>query len=370
MVNEAEYVTEVKAAVLRQQGEPLSLETIRLRRVGPHDVRVRITLTGVCHSDLSLARGPLDQALPAVLGHEASGVVVEIGEEVSAVAVGQRVILLWIEPCGSCFYCSRNESYLCVKTAARNEDPYAIDATGMPIFPGLRVGSFAEETVVPENGVVPIPDFVSDAQAALLGCSVTTGVGAVLKAARAEAGSSVLVIGLGGVGMSVVQGARLAGATTIIGVDRNPEKGRQAESAGLTRFLHAGEDDLKREVRALTEGRGADYAFDCVGASATIRDAWNLTRRGGTACIVGIGARDDVVSFNSLELFHQARTLIGTVAGSLESRTDYARFFEWVADGSLELSSMVTGRGALEDIDGAFERMARGEGFRTLIEPR
>jgi len=365
----ADYETEINALVLRERGKPMQVERIRLRKVGPTDVRVKVTLTGVCHSDFSLARGPLDQPVPAVLGHEASGTVVEVGSQVTRVSVGQRVILLWIAPCGECFYCLRDESYLCVRTTERNEDPYAVDVDGNAVFPGLRVGSFAEQTVVPENAVHAIPDSISDVEAALLGCSITTGVGAVVKAARVTPGSSVLVIGLGGVGMSVVQGARLAGATTIIGVDRNTEKAGPAIAAGATHFLDAADPELRRAVRGLTERRGADFAFDCVGAAKTIRDTWNLTRRGGTACVVGIGGKDDEVSFNALELFHQARTLIGTVGGSVESRTDYQEFFDWVAEGRLDLSSMVTADGDLTSIEPALDRMARGEGLRTLIRP-
>lgn len=365
----SDYETPVRALVLRERGTPMAIEPIMLRKVGPKDVRVRITLTGVCHSDLSLARGPLEQPVPAVLGHEASGVVVEVGAEVTAVSVGQRVIMLWIAPCGECFYCRRDESYLCLTSASRNEDPYAIDRQGNPVFPGLRVGSFAEQTVVPENGVHPIPDSISEAEAALLGCSITTGVGAAINAARVSPGSSVLVIGLGGVGISAVQGARLAGATTIIGIDRNSSKAAQARAAGASHFLDADDSDLRAEVRGLTEGRGVDYAFDCVGAAKTIRDAWNLTRRGGTTCVVGIGSREDIVQFNALELFHQARTLVSTIGGSIESRRDYETFFEWVEDKRLDLASMITATGTLEDIEPALDRMARGEGLRTLIAP-
>lgn len=369
MSSSNEYVTEVRAAVMRDQGSPLTIETVKLRRVGSRDVRVRIALTGVCHSDLSLARGPLNQPAPAVLGHEASGVVVEVGEDVTKVEVGQRVILLWIPPCEECFFCRNGESYLCERAAARAEDPYAIDANGDPIFPGLSVGSFAEETVVPENGVVAIPDTITDGQAALLGCAVTAGVGAVRNTARVEPGSSVLVIGLGGVGMSAIQGARLSGAATIIGVDRRTDKESTARRFGATHFLAADTEKFSKEVRALTEGRGADYAFDCVGSSATTTLAWRSTRRGGTTCIVGIGALDDLVTFNSLELFHQARTLVGTVAGSHEPRTGLQPYFDWIADDRLDLAAMVSATEPLDQINAAFDRIARGEGLRTLLDP-
>lgn len=364
-----EYVTEVRAAVMRESGTPLSVENVRLRRVGSKDVRVRISLTGVCHSDLSLARGLLKQPVPAILGHEASGLVVEAGEDVSKVVPGQRVILLWIAPCEECFFCLQGESHLCERAAARNKDPYAIDAEGHPIYPGLSVGSFAEETVVPENAVVAIPESITDAQAALLGCAVTTGIGAVRNAAKVAAGSAVLVIGLGGVGMSAIQGARLSDASIIIGVDRHTEKESAARRFGATHFLPAETADLTKELRALTGGRGVDYAFDCVGSSTTTMQAWRSTRRGGTTCVVGIGAVDDLITFNSLELFHQARTLIGTVAGSHQPRIGFQPYFDWIADQRLDLAAMVSDTGSLIEVEQAFDRLARGEGLRTLIDP-
>ena len=362
------YRTEVSAAVLRRAGEPMRIERIRLRDVGPSDIRVRIDETGVCHSDLSLARGVLAQPLPAVLGHEACGTVIETGVEVSDLAAGDRVILLWITPCGICAFCRRGEPHLCAEGSARAQQPYAIDESGEPVYPGLTVGSFAEQTVVPSAAAVKVPADVTSRDAALLGCAVTTGVGAVTKTAAVTKGSSVAVIGLGGVGLAAVQGARLAGAATVIAVDRNTDKGALATSAGADHFLPAGEH-AKKAVRGLTEGRGVDYAFDCVGSSRTIRDAWNMTRRGGTACVVGIGGKDDQVPFGALELFHFARTLVGCVGGSLDARTDLPRYFDHVRRGELDLASMVTGRGGLADIESALHEMASGRGIRTLITP-
>jgi S-(hydroxymethyl)glutathione dehydrogenase/alcohol dehydrogenase len=362
------YRVEVGAAVLRSVSEPMRVERIRLRDVGPGDVRVRIDATGVCHSDLSLARGVLAQQLPAVLGHEACGTVVEAGAEVTDLAVGDRVILLWITPCGQCAPCGRGEAHLCATGSARSAEPYAIDAEGEPVYPGLTVGSFAEQTVVPATAAVKVPDDISTQDAALLGCAVTTGVGAVTKTAAVAEGSSVLVIGLGGVGLAAIQGARLAGAGPVIAVDRNPDKAELATKLGADRFVPA-DDNTKKAVRALTGKEGADYAFDCVGSARTIRDAWGMTRRGGTACVVGIGGKDDTVSFSALELFHFARTLVGCVAGSLDAHTDLPRYFEHVRAGGLNLADMVTGHGGLTDIEPALREMAAGRGIRTLVTP-
>jgi S-(hydroxymethyl)glutathione dehydrogenase / alcohol dehydrogenase len=358
----------VDAVVLRSPDQPMAIERIRLRDVGPHDVRVRIDATGVCHSDLSLARGVLAQPLPAVLGHEACATVLEIGSEVTDLRLGDRVILLWITPCGDCVHCARGETHLCVNGAARGAQPYALSAEDEPIYPGLTVGSFAEQTVVPAAAAVKVPDDITSAEAALLGCAVTTGVGAVTKTAAVDPGSSVLVLGLGGVGLAAVQGAKLAGASTIIAVDRNTAKAELAVKLGADHFL-AADDDTRKAVRTLTGGQGVDYAFDCVGSARTIRDAWGMSRRGGNVCIVGIGGKDDSVSFSALELFHFARTLTGCVAGSLDAAIDMPRYFEHVRCGRLDLTAMVTGHGGLTDVERAMTDMAAGQGIRTLVTP-
>lgn len=364
----AEYPHTVRAAVLREVGAPMSVELIRLRAVGPGDVRVRIDSTGVCHSDLSLATGRLAQPLPAVLGHEAAGTVVETGSEVTDLVEGQRVILLWITPCRRCFACTNGQPYLCENGSARAGEPYALTGDDLPVYPGLTVGSFAEQTVVPRGAVVPVPDDIDTEDAALLGCAVMTGVGAATHTAQVTGGSSVLVVGLGGVGLSVLQGARLAGATTIVAVDRNTDKKQQAEAAGATHFVPA-DDTTKKAVRGLTGGRGADFTFDCVGSSRTIRDVWGMTRRGGTTVVVGIGGKDDTVQFSALELFHFARTLSGCVAGSVDAEADMPRFFDWVRQGRLDLRGLVTGHGELADVNQALDELAAGRGVRTLLAP-
>lgn len=362
------YRIEVSAAVLRSPDEPMRVERIRLRDVGEHDVRIVIESTGVCHSDLSLARGVLAQPLPAVLGHEACGTVVEVGSAVTDLREGDRVIPLWITPCGQCVPCGRGEAHLCVNGSSRGAEAYAVDAEGQPVYPGLTVGSFAEQTVVPAAAAVRVPDDISTEDAALLGCAMTTGVGAVIKTAAVPQGSSVLVVGLGGVGLAAIQGARMAGAATVIAVDRNPDKAELARKLGADHFLPA-DDETRKAVRALTGKEGVDYAFDCVGSSRTIRDAWGMTRRGGTTCVVGIGGKDDAVQFSALELFHFARTLIGCVAGSLDATSDLPRYFDHVRNGRLDLTTMVTGRGDLADIEPALQRMSAGEGIRTLVAP-
>jgi S-(hydroxymethyl)glutathione dehydrogenase/alcohol dehydrogenase len=357
----------VRAAVLTETGAPLRVADIDLPDPGPGQVRVRIAATGVCHSDLSLARGTLRQPVPAVLGHEAAGTVVSVGDGVTTAAAGDRVVLCWAPPCGRCWFCSEGEPWLCEHSSDAAAAPYA-SFEGQPLFPGLSTAGFAEETVVSARAVLPVPDGVPLDQAALVGCAVMTGVGAVLNTAKVRPGQSVLVVGLGGVGLSVVQGARLAGAGRIIAVDRSPEKLALAQTMGATDVLEAG-GELAKQVRGLTERRGADHAFDCVGLADTIRGAWSATRRGGTTTIVGIGGKEQQVTFSALELFHFARTIQGCVYGSTDPFTDIPKLLGYAAEGRLDLGALISSRIGLDGIDGAFADMDKGLGARAVVVP-
>ncbi len=358
----------VRAAVLSAPGERLRLAELDLPEPGPGQVRVSVAATGVCHSDLSLARGTLRQAMPVVLGHESAGTVVSVGAGVTRTSPGDRVVLCWAPPCGQCWFCGQGEPWLCERSGDAATRPYA-SVDGADVYPGLSTGGFAEQTVVSERAVLPVPDAVPLEHAALVGCAVMTGVGAVLNTARVREGQSVLVVGLGGVGLSVVQGARLAGAGQVIVVDRSPDKLELARSLGATDVLEAG-GELAKQVRALTERRGADHAFDCVGLAETIRSSWASTRRGGVTTVVGIGGKDTQVSFSPLELFHFARTLQGCVYGSTDPLTDIPKVLAFAADGRLDLGALVTGTVGLDGIDDAFAEMAAGRGARTLVLPQ
>ncbi|MFI7617291.1 zinc-binding dehydrogenase [Nonomuraea terrae] len=275
---------------------------------------------------------------------------------------------MWNPPCGSCWYCLHGEAHLCEHAADRSTRPHGSDADGTDLFPGLSTGAFAQETVLPAAATRLVPDGLSFSQAALLGCAVTTGVGAVWTTAGIRPGDSVVVIGLGGVGLSAVQGARLAGAGSIIAVDREAGKFDLARSLGATETLEAG-PDVRKRVRALTGGRGADHALDCVGLAATIRDAYGMTRRGGRVTIVGIGGKDQKVEFSALELFHFARTITGCVAGSLDPDRDLPRLYEHAVDGTLDLASLISRETDLHGIDAAFDDMAAGRVARVLVRP-
>ncbi len=356
----------VEAAVLREVGAPLHVEEISLGEPGPGQVRVRMVATGVCHSDLSLARGTLAQPVPAVLGHEGAGRVVSVGEGVTGLSPGDAVLLNWAPPCRRCWWCEHGEPYLCAHAGDAAARPYAELGDGTPLYGALGVAAFATETVVAHAACIPVPGDIDLADAALLGCAVLTGVGAVVHAARVRPGDSVAVIGLGGVGLCAVQGARIAGAEVIIAVDGAQEKADIARRLGATHVLEPG-DDLGKRIRALTDGRGVDHAIECVGRAQTIRTAWSVTRRGGQATIVGLGARDDTVSFNALEVAHFARGLRGSMYGNTDPAADIPLLLEHVRAGRLDLGALVSRRIALADVELAFSEMVAGRGARTLI---
>ncbi|TQF06634.1 Zn-dependent alcohol dehydrogenase [Kitasatospora acidiphila] len=356
----------VRAALLTAVGAPLELAEIELPAPGPGQVRVRLAAAGVCHSDLSLANGVLRAPAPVVLGHEGAGTVTAVGEGVTTVRPGDQVVLNWAPSCGSCHFCEISEPWLCERAADAYGQTYGTLADGTGVYPGLGVAAFAEETVVGERALLPLPDGVPLASAALLGCAVLTGYGAVHNAARVRAGESVVVYGLGGVGLAVLQAARIAGAGPIVAVDVSPEKEELARRHGATDFLLA-DDQTARAVRKLTDGYGADHAIECVGRASTIRAAWSATRRGGHTTVVGIGGKEDMVSFSALELFHFARTVSGCVYGNSDPARDIPVLAEHVRAGRLDLEALITDRIALADIPAAFERMAAGRGGRSLV---
>ncbi|MCT2588895.1 zinc-binding dehydrogenase [Streptomyces sp. N2-109] len=357
----------IRAAVLPAVGAPLELAAIELPEPGPGRVRVRLAAAGVCHSDLSLSNGTLRQPVPAVLGHEGAGTVVAVGDGVTSTAPGDRVVLNWAPSCGSCHFCARlSEPWLCQHANAATTTPHARTADGTDLYPGLSVAAFAEETVVPAHAVLPVPDGVPLADAALLGCAALTGYGAVHHSARVRAGESVAVFGVGGVGLATLQSARIAGAGRIIAVDVTTGKEELARAAGATDYVLASGTTAK-EIRALTGGHGADVAIECAGRGTAIRTAWSSTRRGGRTTVVGIGGKDDQISFSALEVFHFARTLSGCVYGNCDPARDLPVLAEHVRRGRLDLGALVTDRIGLDGIPAAFAAMAEGRGGRALV---
>jgi S-(hydroxymethyl)glutathione dehydrogenase/alcohol dehydrogenase len=327
---------------------------------------VKLAAAGVCHSDLSMTNGVLRSSLPVVLGHEGAGTVVSVGEGVGSVRVGDPVVLNWAPACGRCHLCAIGEPWLCENQYAASVETYAALQDGTALYPGLGVAAFAEETVVNENALIPLPDGVPLTSAALLGCAVLTGYGAVHNSARVRAGECVVVFGLGGVGLAVLQAARIAGASPIIAVDVTPQKEELARRHGATEFL-VSDEQTPKAVRKLTAGNGADHAFECVGRGSTIRAAWSSTRKGGRTTVVGIGGKSDLVSFSALEIFHFARTLTSCVYGNSDPVKDLPVLAEHVRSGALDLEALITDRITLDEIPSAFERMSAGQGGRSLI---
>ncbi|MHC5257134.1 Zn-dependent alcohol dehydrogenase [Streptomyces sp. UC4497] len=357
----------VRAAVLPAVGSPLEIADIDLPEPGPGQVRVRLAAAGVCHSDLSLTNGTMRLPVPAVLGHEGAGTVVSVGDGVTHVAPGDGIVLNWAPSCGSCHACALGEVWLCANALAGSANIHAKRASdGSDLHPGLNVAAFAEETVVAANCVLPVPDGVPLIDAALLGCAVLTGYGAVHHSARVREGETVAVYGVGGVGLATLQAARIAGASKIIAVDVSPEKEALARAAGATDYVVASETTA-REIRGLTDKQGVDVAVECVGRAVTIRTAWESTRRGGRTTVVGIGGKDQQVTFNALEIFHWGRTLSGCVYGNCDPAQDLPVLAEHIREGRLDLSTLVTERIALDGIPAAFDNMVAGKGGRALV---
>jgi S-(hydroxymethyl)glutathione dehydrogenase/alcohol dehydrogenase len=356
----------VRAAVLPAVGSPLEITGIDLPDPGPGQVRVRLAAAGVCHSDLSLSNGTMRVPVPAVLGHEGAGTVVAVGEGVGHVAPGDGVVLNWAPSCGTCHACSLGEVWLCANALSGAADVYARTAEGTDLHPGLNVAAFAEETVVSAACVLPAPDGVPLTDAALLGCAVLTGYGAVHHSARVRQGETVAVFGVGGVGLAALQAARIAGASKIVAVDVSAGKEELARAAGATDYVLASETTA-REIRALTGKQGVDVAVECAGRAVSIRTAWDSTRRGGRTTVVGIGGKDQQVTFNALEIFHWGRTLTGCVYGNSNPAEDLPVLAEHVRAGRLDLTALVTERISLDGIPAAFENMLAGKGGRALV---
>lgn len=357
----------VKAVVVAEQGATPEVAEVQLPPVGAHDVRLRIASAGVCHSDLSMINGTLAPEYPVVLGHEAAGTVAEVGSAVDAVEPGQRVVVNWAAACRRCWFCLQGEPWLCSDAEGTVSPRAGTLQDGTDVHACMGIGAFAEEVVIPARSVVPLPEGVPLDLASLMGCALLTGTGAVRNTAQVRSGESVLVVGLGGIGLSAILGARLAGAVPIVAVDVSPEKESLARAAGATDFL-VSEPKLSKQVRKLTEGRGVDHALDCVGASTTIRQSWSSTRRGGQCTLVGIGKHTDEITFNPLELFHFARTLTSSVYGSGDPDRDVPQLAEQVRRGRLDLESLVTDRISLAGVPDAFARMEAGQGARSIIE--
>jgi S-(hydroxymethyl)glutathione dehydrogenase/alcohol dehydrogenase len=355
----------MRAAVLHRIGDE-ALEVVddaELEGVGPGTVRVAIRATGICHSDLSAMTGTFPIDTPCVLGHEGVGEVVEIGAGVSSIAVGDHVIATGVTQCGACSFCLTGQGHLCVKSTFARP---SLRIGGRPAFALAGIGSFSEEALLTEEAAVRIPSDIPWDVASLVGCGVTTGVGAVVNAARVAPGSSVIVFGCGGVGTAVIQAARMAGAAEIVAVDLVPEKREGARRFGATRAA-APEDVTRVKAEGTGDSDGFDYGFEAVGLPATIRATYDAVRRGGTAVIVGVGRPDQGIELNAYEISFGDKTLRGTWFGSGDPRVEFLRVLRLWRAGRLDLDSMITRRGRLEDINSEFDHLRAGTGIRTVL---
>jgi S-(hydroxymethyl)glutathione dehydrogenase/alcohol dehydrogenase len=357
----------VKAAVCRAFGEPLVVEEVELDPPRADEVRVRVAACAVCHSDVAYASGAWGGLLPAIYGHEAAGVVEEVGGEVTRLEPGDHVVVTLVRCCGSCHLCRRGQPALCEATFALDGRSPLRTASGAEIAQGLRTAAFAEQVVVHHSQAVPIPLEMPLDRACLLACAVVTGYGAVVNTAQVTQDDSVVVIGAGGVGLNCIQGGVLSGAQPIIAVDLAADRLAAARAFGATHVVDSAGDDPGHVVRALTEGRGADCVVVATGATAAIELALQLVRRGGTVVIVGMPGAGATVAFDPAGLAHDGIRILGSKLGSTRPATDVPALARLYLDGRLLLDELISSRSPLSTINEALDSSARGEALRAVI---
>ncbi|GGW18569.1 alcohol dehydrogenase [Streptomyces libani subsp. rufus] len=357
----------MRAAVLHEIGRDKLevLDDVEAVGFGPGKVRVRVRATGLCHSDLSAMSGVLPQPAPFVPGHEGAGEILDVGDGVRHLEPGDRVVLCWLPACGACPACGRGQTQLCL-AGFMNAGTPNFRRPGGDVFGFAGTGTFAEEVVVDARCAVPIPDDVPFDIAALIGCGVTTGLGAALNTADLEAGSSVAVIGCGGVGICAVQGARLKGAAEIVAVDPVASRREAALAFGATRAVPP--EELADAKQRVTGGEGFDHVFEVVGRSATARAAYDATRRGGTLVVVGAGAMDDFLQLSMFELFFDEKRILPSLYGGGDVLRSYARTIALWRAGRIDLAGLITHRVPFADINEALDQMRTGTALRTSIE--
>jgi Zn-dependent alcohol dehydrogenase len=364
----------MKAAVLYEPRTPLRIEEVRLDEPGDGEVRVRVVAAGVCHSDYHFMSGELPTPMPVVLGHEGAGIVESVGHGVTKVKPGDTVVFLWRASCGSCEYCVSGHPALCDISKIQRANGGLLDGSSRlrsgdrELKHFLGVSCFAEECVVAQESLIGIPADTPMEIAALLGCSVMTGVGAVLNTARVEPGSRVLILGAGGVGLCCVMGAVVAGAGQIVVSDISAEKLELAREFGATDVIEAGGQDVVKAVRRLTDG-GAHYAFEAIGRPETITQAIRAIRPGGMAVQVGLAPADASVAINPNDLVLQEKTIKGSLYGSARPTTDIPRLLRLYAAGRLPLDRLLARDYALSEVNDAYQALISGVVGRCVVKP-
>jgi S-(hydroxymethyl)glutathione dehydrogenase/alcohol dehydrogenase len=362
-----------KAAVLHEVGQPLVVEEIELAGLKPSDVLVRIGASGLCHTDLEVMQGSLAYPLPIVLGHEGAGVVERVGCAVTRVRPGDHVVCSWNPHCGHCFYCERDQPILCEPFVRHQPAGHLLDGTsryrlagGAKLHHFSVMSSHAQFCVVPESGAIGVPREIPFDRACLIGCGVMTGVGAVSRLARVQAGASVAVIGCGAVGLNAIQAAAMEQAGVVVAIDRDPGKLALAMRFGATHAIGPDCPDVPGAVKDLTDGRGADYAFECAGGESALQAMFDVMRPGGEGVILGKVDVNRKVSLRFGSMMGEKRVIRSSYGGARPGRD-----FPWLArrylDGKLELDALVTMRLPLERINEGFEAMVRGDVVRAVV---
>ncbi len=358
----------MKAAVLREVNVPLEVEEVQVDTPGPREVLLRTGASGVCHSDLHFVEGKYSIQLPAVLGHEAAGTVEAVGEQVTYVKPGDTVITCLSVFCGHCEFCLRGQPVLCTRTdVVRSSDqPPRLRQNGQALTQFAQLGSYAERMLVHEHALVKVREDVPVDRLALIGCGATTGLGAVLNTARVEPGSTVAVVGCGGVGLNCIQGAALAGALRIIAIDTVETKLTLAREFGATDVIDASGGEVVQKIRDLTND-GVDYSFEAIGLKETAEQCYAMLRPGGTATIIGMIPEGTMIEIDAGGFLRRERKLQGSSMGSNRFRTDMPRYVEFYLQGRLKLDELVTQQLKLEQINEAFEDMKGGNVARSVI---
>ncbi len=364
----------MKAAVLTGVDTPLEIrDDVEVAGPGPGEVQIRVAASGVCHSDLSVQNGTIPLPTPIVLGHEGAGVVEEVGEGVTSVAPGDHVVLSFVPSCGTCYTCTRQQGFLCEQAAMQAmggllDGTTRLTSGGAPLHQMACLGTFGSTAIVPAISMVKIPEDVPLEVAALIGCGVLTGVGAALNTADIRAGDTVAVLGCGGVGLNVIQGAKIAGAEHIVAVDRFDAKLDMARDFGATDVVNAGERDAGGAVGELTGGRGADVAFEVIGLKSTMEQAISMVRPGGEAVLVGVPRMDVMLELNAAFTFlYLNKTVKGCWYGSANVAEDVPKLLGLWKAGQLKLEELISREIGVEDVNEAFTAMEKGEVARSVI---
>ena len=357
----------IKAAVYQKPHEPLTIEEVELRKPNAGEVLVRTVCSGVCHSDMHFVDGLWQLPIPTVLGHEAAGVVEEVGESVGYVKKGDRVIMSFRPFCGACYYCLRGEPHLCNDQGIAASAAGRMTWKGAPLLQFANVGSFAEYMITSQNGVVKIPNEMPMAEAALIGCGVMTGIGAALYTAKVPGGAIAAVIGCGGIGLNVIQGCKLAGASQILAIDVVPEKLELAKKFGATHTINAKSDDPVAAVKTLTGGLGAEFAFEAIGNPNAAAQAFAMIRNGGTAVIVGMMPLGSEIKLSGPD-FLMEKKAIGCMYGSTRFREHMPKLVDLFLQGRIDLSGLVSQRLKLAEVNKGFELMRSGKVARSVLD--